>query len=84
MKSFTFFAWGLIWAATLRICCEQQALEAEEKGLAGEAVRGNGTKNLILRVDASKLAYHPMINATIGGRRSEQNLNQTSFHSSQF
>ena len=28
---------------------------AEEKGLAGEAMKGNGTKTLILRVDASKL-----------------------------
>jgi putative transposase len=27
----------------------------EEKGLAGEAMRGNGTKTLILRVDASRL-----------------------------
>jgi len=27
----------------------------EEKGLAGEAMKGNGTKTLILRVDASKL-----------------------------
>jgi len=32
--------------------------QTEEKGLAGEAVRGNGTKTLILRVDASKL-IHP-------------------------
>jgi len=29
--------------------------ESREKGLAGEAVKGNGTKTLILRVDASKL-----------------------------
>jgi transposase len=28
----------------------------EEKGLAGEAMTGNGTMTLILRVDASKLA----------------------------
>ena len=27
----------------------------EEKGLAGEAMKGNGTRTLILRVDASKL-----------------------------
>jgi putative transposase len=43
----------------------QQALEAEEKGLAGEAVKGNGTKTLILRVDASKLTHRPMVNSTI-------------------
>jgi putative transposase len=39
--------------------CSQQAsasvFPAEEKGLAGEAVTGNGTTTLILRVDASKL-----------------------------
>jgi hypothetical protein len=33
----------------------QQTTEAEEKGLAGEAVRRNGTRTLILRVDASKM-----------------------------
>ncbi|MDA4137496.1 MAG: transposase [Thaumarchaeota archaeon] len=33
----------------------QQTTEAEEKGLAGEAVKGNGTTTLILRVDASKM-----------------------------
>jgi putative transposase len=31
------------------------SLGAGEEGLAGEAVKGNGTKTLILRVDASKL-----------------------------
>ncbi len=30
-------------------------VQAGEEGLAGEAMRGNGTKTLILRVDASKL-----------------------------
>jgi ribosome-binding protein aMBF1 (putative translation factor) len=30
-------------------------LQAREEGLAGEAMKGNGTKTLILRVDASKL-----------------------------
>lgn len=33
----------------------QQTTEAEEKGLAGEAARGNGTRPLILGVDASKV-----------------------------
>jgi transposase len=32
----------------------------EEKGLAGEAMKGNGTKTLILRVDASKLIRRHM------------------------
>jgi putative transposase len=31
------------------------SLEAGEEGLAGEAMKGNGTKTLLLRVDASKL-----------------------------
>jgi hypothetical protein len=31
------------------------SLEAGEEGPAGEAMKGNGTKTLILRVDASKL-----------------------------
>jgi len=30
-------------------------LQTGEEGLAGEAVKGNGTKTLLLRVDASKL-----------------------------
>ena len=33
---------------------------ASEKGLAGEAVTGNGTRTLILRVDASKLGRRPV------------------------
>jgi len=41
----------------------QQADSASaEKGLAGEAVKGNGARTLILRVDASKLGRHSMIN----------------------
>jgi len=49
----------------------QQALEAEEKGLAGEAGKGNGTKTLILRVDASKLAHRqPMMDMTVGHPKS--------------
>jgi hypothetical protein len=31
------------------------SLRTGEEGLAGEAMKGNGTKTLILRVDASKL-----------------------------
>jgi transposase len=31
------------------------SLEAGEEGLAGEAMKGNGTTTLLLRVDASKL-----------------------------
>jgi putative transposase len=34
----------------------QRTAEAEEKGLAGEAMKGNPTMPVILRVDASKLA----------------------------
>ena len=44
----------------------QQALEAAEKGLAGEATKGNPTQPAILRVDASKLAHRPMVNTAIG------------------
>jgi len=42
---------------------QQTDFEAEEKGLAGEAVTGNGTTTLILRVDASKLVggHHPTL-----------------------
>jgi IS605 OrfB family transposase len=43
----------------------QQTTEAAEKGLAVEAVKGNPTQTAILRVDASKLAHRPMVNATI-------------------
>jgi putative transposase len=44
---------------------QQAVLGAREKGLAGEAVRGNGTRTLILRVDASKLVggHRPMADA---------------------
>ncbi len=44
---------------------QQVGFEAREKGLAGEAVRGNGTRTLILRVDAGKLVggRRPMVNA---------------------
>ena len=44
---------------------QQAGFEAREKGLAGEAVRGNGTRTLILRVDAGKLVggHRPMVNA---------------------
>jgi hypothetical protein len=34
----------------------QQPVEAGEKGLAGEAMRGNQTMPVILRVDAGKLS----------------------------
>ncbi len=37
---------------------QQADFRAAEKGLAGEAVKGNGTRTLILRVDASKLGRH--------------------------
>jgi putative transposase len=40
--------------------CSHEPLEAEEKGLASEAVMRNGTKTPILRVDASKLAHGPI------------------------
>ena len=39
----------------------QQALEAGEKGLASEAMKGNPTQTVILRVDASKLTHHPTV-----------------------
>ncbi len=44
---------------------QQAGFEAREKGLAGEAVKGNPTRTVILRVDASKLVggRHPMANA---------------------
>jgi len=42
-------------------CSQQAGSEAREEGLAGEAVKGNGTRTLILRVDASKLGRHPMV-----------------------
>ncbi len=42
---------------------QQAGFEAREKGPAGEAVRGNGQRTLILRVDAGKLGRHPMVNA---------------------
>jgi len=44
---------------------QQAVLAAREKGLAGEAVRGNGTRTLILRVDAGKLVggHRPMVDA---------------------
>jgi putative transposase len=42
---------------------QQVVLLARGKGLAGEAVKGNGTKTSILRVDASKLLCHgPTVN----------------------
>jgi len=34
---------------------DSSSSETGEKGLASEAVKGNGTKTLVLRVDASKL-----------------------------
>jgi transposase len=42
---------------------QQAAFGAEEKGLAGEAVKGNLTRTVILRVDASKLSgqRHPTL-----------------------
>ena len=52
---------------------QQAGFEAREKGLAGEAVRGNPTRTLILRVDASKLGRHPMVNA---GQPSPDNLTE--------
>jgi putative transposase len=44
---------------------QQAGFEAREKGLAGEAVRGNPTRTVILRVDASKLVggHRPIANA---------------------
>jgi putative transposase len=44
---------------------QQAGFEAREKGLAGEAVRGNPTRTVILRVDASKLVggHRPIVNA---------------------
>lgn len=41
----------------------QQVSLAEEKGLAGEAMRGNPMRTVILRVDASKLARGPTVDA---------------------
>ncbi len=56
---------GLVGFASSRpepkICSQQADYTAREKGLAGEAVKGNGTRTLILRVDASKLGRHPMV-----------------------
>ncbi len=43
-------------------CSQQAGFEAREEGRAGEAVRGNPTRTVILRVDASKLGRHPMVN----------------------
>ncbi|MDV3278076.1 MAG: transposase [Nitrososphaerales archaeon] len=40
---------------------QQVSVQAGEKGLAGEAMKGNPTKPVILRVDASKLACGPMV-----------------------
>jgi hypothetical protein len=44
---------------------QQAGFEAREKGLAGEAVRGNRTRTVILRVDASKSVggHRPIVNA---------------------
>ncbi len=42
---------------------QQAGFAAREKGLASEAVRGNGQRTLILRVDAGKLGRHPMVNS---------------------
>jgi IS605 OrfB family transposase len=48
----------------------QEPPEAEEKGLAGEAVKGNPTPTAILRVDASKLPRRPMVNVIVGHSKS--------------
>ncbi len=47
---------------------------AEEKGGADEAMKGNPTKTVILRVDASKLARRPTVNAPVDHPKSRQNL----------
>ncbi len=54
---------------------QQADSRATEKGLAGEAVKGNGTRTLILRVDASKLGRHPMVNTISHHVTTQRNLN---------
>ena len=50
---------------------QQESFEAEDNGLAGEAVKGNGTQQtLILRVDASKLTHRLTVDTTVGHSRS--------------
>jgi len=51
----------------------QQALKGGEKGLAGEAMKGNPTQTVILRVDASKLAHRPTVNRIVGKPKNQQN-----------
>jgi putative transposase len=48
----------------------QQALEVGEKGLADEAVKGNPTRTVILRVDVSKLAHGPTVDVVVGRPKS--------------
>jgi putative transposase len=56
---------------------QQADLVATEKGLAGEAMRGNPTRTVILRVDASKLSdgHHLMVNSLGHHPKTQQNQN---------